>query len=731
MKFIGSNARTRAHLERWTEHHPKVLEGLYGAETGQNSSPTRKRLEYEADLVKSSHQRQSELEDDGAAQGRVSRLVTARYFFWNAGSRLQKSQEGLLRSLLFDVLRQCPELVPHVLRTRSSYRGFAGTANETPSAAAAASWSFEELLLTLENVISVRISATFCLFIDGLDEFQEEDKRTYRDLIDTLNLIAKLPNAKICTSSRPWTMFLDAFHDISACSLKLEDLTRRDIRRYVSDKFEQHDQYIRLRAYDSAYENLIEEIATRAQGVFLWVYLVVKDLLEGLTYKDSVQTMIQRLDQFPEDLEDFFQHMIESIPALYRRQAARTFIISMEAPNPLLLILHSFLDDIEADPQFCVSRAQGSFTPSELAFRHERMRRQLEGRTKGLLEVVPEPGELHVYFAARVDFLHRTVRDFLRSSSKVQALMTNGQEDVSKTWVLLCRGILAEIRYAPFMAAVAMFCRMPSKAHDANWLGQFLHEFAYFAEKALDDANNTSTVTELFKEVEGAIAQTKVFLENEPDIIAHALCQYGLFELMEQMDYDWSPQSAPVLTASRVPLLQSALYDFTGPPRRQQDVVTYLLKCGANPNQEWEHLRTTCPFQEYMEMVHSTGPVSGQEGHHVFRVVETLVKHGADLSTSVRDTRGDMIIWITAQEVLHRRLPPQLASRILDIVLLSAKKAWQLPLASGVEGPAHVGIETGSRSNQPQPQPQPQGQAQTSPGQRAARQSRLRRWICC
>lgn len=40
---------------------------------------------------------------------------TSMFFFWWRGTKLQKSQGGLLRSLLYDVLHKIPELVPYVL----------------------------------------------------------------------------------------------------------------------------------------------------------------------------------------------------------------------------------------------------------------------------------------------------------------------------------------------------------------------------------------------------------------------------------------------------------------------------------------------------------------------------------------------------------------------------------------------------------------------------------------
>jgi hypothetical protein len=42
-------------------------------------------------------------------------LCVAAFFFQNSGSLEQRSQNGLLRSLLYEVLRQCPNLIPAVL----------------------------------------------------------------------------------------------------------------------------------------------------------------------------------------------------------------------------------------------------------------------------------------------------------------------------------------------------------------------------------------------------------------------------------------------------------------------------------------------------------------------------------------------------------------------------------------------------------------------------------------
>jgi hypothetical protein len=42
------------------------------------------------------------------------KLVLAYFFFWSSGDRLQMSLEGLYQSLLFETLKQCPELIPKI-----------------------------------------------------------------------------------------------------------------------------------------------------------------------------------------------------------------------------------------------------------------------------------------------------------------------------------------------------------------------------------------------------------------------------------------------------------------------------------------------------------------------------------------------------------------------------------------------------------------------------------------
>ena len=103
-------------------------------------------------------------------------LLTSSYFFWHAGTGMQKSQQGLLQTLLFNVLKQCPVLIQDVLPLRWSNPG-----------AAKEGWSRLELLRAFKTQREQPLDSTrFCFFIDGLDEYDGE----HTDVIEIIKSAA-------------------------------------------------------------------------------------------------------------------------------------------------------------------------------------------------------------------------------------------------------------------------------------------------------------------------------------------------------------------------------------------------------------------------------------------------------------------------------------------------------------------------------------------------------------
>ncbi|KAI1754215.1 hypothetical protein F4782DRAFT_528655 [Xylaria castorea] len=178
-------------------------------------------------------------------------------------------------------------------------------------------WTFCQLTEILKGLLGHDHSKKFCFIIDGLDEYKSQHTQDQQVLVDNLRKLATSPNIKLCVSSRPFTVFLDAFNGgVSQC-LKLEDLTKGDIRSYALDKLSGHNQFRKLTQIDPDYATLVDEVVTKSQDVFLRGFLVLRELFDGLTFNDTIGIMRQRLKSFPATIEDFFLHMLDTIDKIY------------------------------------------------------------------------------------------------------------------------------------------------------------------------------------------------------------------------------------------------------------------------------------------------------------------------------------------------------------------------------------------------------------------------------
>jgi hypothetical protein len=316
-----------------------------------------------------------------------------------------------------------------------------------------------ECFIRLKEQTSV--STKFCFFIDGLDEYNGD----HQDIVDLLNGIAQSNDIKICLSSRPWNVFQAAFGGRLDRRLKLEDFTRDDIKRFAEDRLGQNSHFKALQASDPRYQCLLEEIVDAAQGVFLWVFLVVRSLLRGLTNADTISELQKRLRVLPSDLEQFFRHILDTTEEIYQERAAQFFLIANQANGPLSLMTYSFVD--EEDPDFALLLPFSPMAENEKLDRLRRMKIRLNAQCNGLLECVstPKSRELdsllegdsqrlnHDHFispvflsqAYRVEFLHRTVRDFIATKDMALTLRSRCGGDF-KPEVSICRAVLAELK---------------------------------------------------------------------------------------------------------------------------------------------------------------------------------------------------------------------------------------------------------------------------------------------
>ncbi|KAK6950716.1 hypothetical protein Daesc_007241 [Daldinia eschscholtzii] len=381
------------------------------------------------------------------------KLYVASHFFWSAGSPMQQSQEGLLRTLLFQILLECPKLVqqvfPEQYRNPQRYGGVSGTLK----------WTTKELLEALISLPSLMSPDCLFIFIDGLDEYSGE----HEALLEIIKSLGKLSNIKLCVASRPWLDFIDAFED-SPWKLYLQDLTNSDIETYVHAHLESHSRFKQLSVRDeNAARGLVEKITTRAQGVFLWVHLVVKSMIRGLINADSMRDLHRRLDDLPQQLEDFFDRILASIDDFYKTRTARVFLVLAHARTPMTLISFYFLDHEEGlpfDPEsFLLEWPAVNETELEVI---TTKKRQLIAQCKDLIQIIERPKD-PIMFNFTATFLHRTVIDFISQSRVHENLVNAAGAGFSPVTTLF------ETNARQFQSLIHLLPRVYLKPYLRNW----------------------------------------------------------------------------------------------------------------------------------------------------------------------------------------------------------------------------------------------------------------------
>lgn len=353
------------------------------------------------------------------------RLLAVNFFFWNLGTKLQKTNIGMLRALMHNVLAAYPELVPAVFPTLyQAWNSF--DLSSEPSIIEVKS-AFELLLEKASKFLKLAI------FVDGIDEFEGDHK-------DVSLFLAALASAhvKVIVSSRPISACVSVFQRCP--TLRLQDLTRRDMEIFVKENLSEHEKMTELtKRFPTQAHELTEEIKLKAAGVFLWVKLVVRLLVDGLEEGDDIKDLRARLKRLPPDLRDLYQRMISRMQPEHQRQAAELFrlfhtwnLCVSDQPLRTATLAFAIRPPLEA-----FEDVVAPIDPGNLQWLCSNTEARLRSRCCGLLEVhkkvtIPKATkERYLYgeyalaqaysmsvdpiVTSTVDYLHRTVAEFILS----------------------------------------------------------------------------------------------------------------------------------------------------------------------------------------------------------------------------------------------------------------------------------------------------------------------------
>ena len=155
-------------------------------------------------------------------------LEIAAYFFHDRGTDVQKSIEGFLSEVLYQILDQEKERFYFAYSVYAKVKTLRQAGSER--ATVTPGWTQSQLQEAILSIASRTTShLNLCLFIEALDEHDRNNKK----LISTLIAVTEFkenPTFKIrlCVAGRPEIIFKDAFRDYP--SFAIHDYTETGFR---------------------------------------------------------------------------------------------------------------------------------------------------------------------------------------------------------------------------------------------------------------------------------------------------------------------------------------------------------------------------------------------------------------------------------------------------------------------------------------------------------------------
>lgn len=612
------------------------------------------------------------------------------YFFYDRGKELvQKSFDGLVEEILYQIIVHFEACRTYLLEARlprllaqlrhdgydvpfmafnPSKSVFADAMQtlqrQTPAVSRALrtlnGWTTTEVLDALHRIFWPNNGPTIkiCFVIDGLDEHRDGDDRqqpNHRDMMDyLLGLEASAARSghyvRIILASRADDIFPEYL--AHRPNLPIHHYTGEAICAYAQDQVKS-----RVFREDPEFESMMQlcnEVTEKAEGVFLWVQLVISQMIEGYSEGNKVWQLRKELDKLPEDIETLYAMALSRRKSKY---AAETYImlqLVMHARAPLDLIRLMTATDVNLDVDNNVLDDEPP----------DRMKRRLASRCGGMLEVA-SGGPSDRQSAATVQLAHQTVKTFMEGHKAAPSIFRDGEK------LLKNQGSYYMLRYCIFMAHRPLHRITRSELSSSGGNLRYLFKYG-----AVEDLHRTSGIGTLIRRLLGKVEphssplagdskrgtvssallssdalhvwvihclksdcpiRSVCFLKTSRSYVllmlaaAHGLCKFVATDAPNYVRAE-SDGQCPILWCA----VCSALVDTWGYGSNLQttDMVKFLLKTGAQPDAMHQgqsplaFLLNWCSLPKAHDSPESTWTV-------VLEVVQLLLSYGASTTAWV------------------------------------------------------------------------------------------------
>jgi hypothetical protein len=353
----------------------------------------------------------------GAWAGSHSVVILTFWFFRPASTPLLRTLHGFWRSLCFQILDSDPNLAKTIREDKDSTAPSTLRSCLLPDGSSAESWTDNELRLWFWYMIE-HSNMRYCLLIDGLDEIESS-----RELLlnTVLSMSSRSNKLKVCCACRPENPFQSILKQHP--NLQLQDFNHGDI-----------EEDCKRRLKGTCAEKFADQIAHRAEGVFLWAHLISEDLARAAKEGESEEDLDLRLKECPDEMTELFKYMLLRQDKLYAKRRKPylrlvDFASSIGRQTSLLELLVATLPPARS-PKW--SELSGKFDVGFLSYLEGQLNGlgpRIEATCTGLVQCLA-PTEADRYWTTlksdptfpRLDnavetlvvFIHRSVHDFLR-----------------------------------------------------------------------------------------------------------------------------------------------------------------------------------------------------------------------------------------------------------------------------------------------------------------------------
>ncbi|KAJ2977210.1 hypothetical protein NUW58_g7879 [Xylaria curta] len=310
------------------------------------------------------------------------------FFFHDRGVELQKTPQGLFRSLLHQLLRHAPDALSDLV---TLYQNKCQNMGEVDTKW---QWHLRELQDTFKSsIMDISKHRPVWLFVDALDEC---GKKNATSLVKEFEALVQGPPSNtrfhICFTCRHYPI-LALDHGLEIC---LEHENGNDIFTYLHDKLGITKTRIP--------EKIIKRITQRASGVFIWTRLVIERILdlerEGMGWEE----IEAEVNVIPDELDDLYQALVRDMKKNPASLKLIQWICFAKKPISLDALQWAMAIDIKC-PHQSLQEYRTAIVDRDL------MKRRIQTLSCGLVEITVTDDD-RIDHLGVVQFVHQTVKDF-------------------------------------------------------------------------------------------------------------------------------------------------------------------------------------------------------------------------------------------------------------------------------------------------------------------------------